>query len=122
MSTRITDFGERVVKTVCSICYSSCGVLAHVKEGRVVKVQGDPDHPWNKGSLCPKGLAGIELLYHPDRLNYPMKRAGERGEGKWERISWDEALETISFRLNEIKEKDGPRGHLYGDRCRTVCQ
>ena len=99
---------EEVVKTVCSICYSSCGVLAHVKDGRVVKVQGDPDHPWNKGSLCPKGLAGIELLYHPDRLNHPMKRVGERGEGKWERISWDEALETIGFRLNEIKEKYGP--------------
>ena len=90
------------------MCYCSCGVLAHVKDGRVFKLEGDPDHPWSKGALCPKGLSGIELLYHPDRLNYPMKRTGERGEGKWERISWDEALDTISFRLNMIKGKYGP--------------
>jgi anaerobic selenocysteine-containing dehydrogenase len=96
------------VKTVCSTCYCSCGVLAQVKDGRVVRIEGDPDHPWSKGALCPKGLSGIELLYHPDRLNYPMKRIGKRGEGKWQRISWNEALDTISFRLDEIKEKSGP--------------
>ena len=99
---------ERTVKTVCSICYSTCGVLARVKDGKVVEIKGDPDHPNNRGSLCPKGLAGIELLYHPDRLNYPLKRAGKRGEGKWQRISWDEALDTISTKLKEIKERYGP--------------
>jgi anaerobic selenocysteine-containing dehydrogenase len=78
---------EKIVKTVCSICYGGCGVLAHVKDGKVVRIEGDSDHPNNKGELCPKGLAGIELLYHPDRLNYPLKRAGARGEGKWERIT-----------------------------------
>ena len=100
MSTLVAGSMERIVKTVCSMCYCCCGVLAHVKDGRVVKIEGDPGHPWSKGALCPKGLSGIELLYHPGRLNYPMKRTGERGEGKWERISWDEALDTISFRLN----------------------
>jgi len=99
---------ERTVKTVCSLCYCACGVLARVKDGKVVELKGDPDHPNNKGSLCPKGLAGIELLYHPDRLNYPLKRMGERGEGKWQRISWDEALDTISDKLKEIKERYGP--------------
>ncbi len=108
MSTLMTGSTERVVKTVCSMCYCSCGVLARVKDGRVVRLEGDPDHPWSKGALCPKGLSGMELLYHPARLNYPMKRAGQRGEGKWERISWDEALDTISFRLSAIKEKHGP--------------
>ena len=103
-----TDAEERTVKTVCSICYPTCGVLAHVKDGKVVELEGDPDHPINKGNLCPKGLAGIELLYHPDRLNYPLKRAGERGEGKWQRISWDEALDTIAGKLKEIKERYGP--------------
>jgi anaerobic selenocysteine-containing dehydrogenase len=99
---------EKVIKTVCSLCYSTCGVLARVKDGKVVDIKGDPDHPTNRGGLCPKGLAGIELLYHPDRLNYPLKRAGKKGEGKWQRISWDEALDTIAGKLKEIKERYGP--------------
>ncbi|GAJ08322.1 unnamed protein product, partial [marine sediment metagenome] len=98
---------KQIVKTVCSMCYCGCGVLAHVKDGKVIKIKGDPDHPSNKGALCHTALAGIELLYHPDRLNYPMKRAGKRGEGKWQKISWDEALDNIADKLNEIKEKDG---------------
>jgi len=109
MSYRDSDSGEKIVKTVCSACYGGCGVLAHVKDGKVIKIKGDPDHPNNKGELCPKGLAGIELLYHPDRLNYPLKRAGGRGEGKWERISWDEALDTIAQKLNKFREQDGPQ-------------
>jgi anaerobic selenocysteine-containing dehydrogenase len=100
--------GERIVETVCSTCYCGCGIFAHVKGGTVVKIEGDPDHPNNRGELCPKGLSGIELLYHPDRLNYPLKRAGKRGEGKWQRISWAEALETISEKLKEIKDRYGP--------------
>jgi len=102
------DSGEKIVKTVCGTCYCACGVLAHVKDGKVYKIEGDPDHPHNKGNLCPKGKAGIELLYHPDRLNFPQKRIGERGEGKWQRISWSEALDTISQKLEDYKEKDGP--------------
>lgn len=107
MSSAESSGGERVVRTVCSICYCSCGVLAHVKDGRAVRLEGDPDHPWSKGALCPKGLSGIDLLYHPDRINYPMMRVGERGEGKWQRISWDEGLDTISFHLSEKREKYG---------------
>ena len=103
----MTNSGEKIIKTVCSICYCGCGVLAHVKDGKVVKIEGDPDYPNNRGALCPRGHAGLELLYHPDRLNYPLKRAGERGEGKWQRISWDEALGIISKRLREIKERYG---------------
>jgi anaerobic selenocysteine-containing dehydrogenase len=119
MSTVVNDSGERIVKTVCSTCYCGCGVLAHVKDERitgvsahvtdrkVTKIEGDPDHPMNSGELCLKGLSGIELLYHPERLNYPLKRAGKRGEGKWQRISWDEALDTIADKLKEIKEQHG---------------
>ena len=99
--------GERVVRTVCSTCYCGCGVFAHVKNGKVIKIEGDPEHPNNKGELCPKGLSGIELLYHPDRLNYPLKRVGERGMGKWQRISWNEALRTIADKLREIKGQHG---------------
>lgn len=97
----------RVYRSACKMCHGGCGALVHVKDGRVVKVQGDPESPLNKGRMCPKGLASIEHLYHPDRLKHPLKRVGRRGEGKWERISWDEALETISGRVCEIKEKHG---------------
>lgn len=102
-----SNTGEQIVKTVCSTCYCSCGVLARVKDGEVVEIKGDPDHPNNRGVLCIRGLSAIELLYHQDRLNYPLKRAGNRGEGKWERITWDEALDTISERLTGLKAKYG---------------
>jgi len=70
-------------------------------------VTGDPDSPTSKGYLCVKGKATPELLYHPDRLKYPMKRAGDRGENKWQRITWDEALDTVSEELLKVKQKYG---------------
>ncbi len=76
MNTILTGSTERVVKTVCSMCYCSCGVQAHVKDGQVVKIEGDPDHPWSKGALCPKGLSGIELLYHPGSSQLPDEACG----------------------------------------------
>jgi anaerobic selenocysteine-containing dehydrogenase len=84
----------KVVKSICDRCHGQCGVLAYVKNGKVIKVEGDPDFPQNEGFMCPKGLAVTQVLHHPDRIKYPMKRTGKRGEGKWERISWDEALDT----------------------------
>jgi len=98
---------QEIIKTVCSTCYCACGVLAYKEAGKIVKIKGDPEHPNNRGALCPKGLSGIELLYHPDRLNYPLKRLGKRGEGKWQRISWDEALDIISSKLTEAQKQHG---------------
>jgi anaerobic selenocysteine-containing dehydrogenase len=88
-------------------------VLVHVKDGKAIKVEGDPEGPLNKGTLCSKGLASIELLYHPDRIKYPMRRVGRRGEGKWQRISWDEALDTVTKNLKEIKDRYGPLAVAY---------
>jgi len=99
--------GAKVYKSACRACHGGCGVLVHVEDGKVVKVKGDPESPLNKGKMCPKGAASIENLYHPDRLKYPLKRVGKRGEGKWKRISWDEALDTVVGRINEIKESHG---------------
>jgi len=96
-----------IVRTVCQSCHSECGVLAHVEGGRVVRIQGDPDHPNNKGYICVKGKAEIGRLYHPDRLLHPLKRAGGRGEGKWERVSWDEALDGIAAGLTAVKDEYG---------------
>ena len=73
-----------------------CGIRAYVKDGKLVKVEGDPNHPITKGRLCPRCLALKEYVYHPDRITHPMKRAREdRGLDKWERITWDEAWDTI---------------------------
>jgi anaerobic selenocysteine-containing dehydrogenase len=89
--------------------HGGCGILAHVENRRITKIEGDPDSPLNRGTICAKGLAQIERLNHPDRLRYPIKRTGGRGEGKWERISWDEALGTIAEKISETIKGDGPR-------------
>jgi anaerobic selenocysteine-containing dehydrogenase len=88
-----------VKRCICFGCWLQAGVLATVENGKVVKLKGEPDHPVNQGWICERSKAFIEHLYHKNRLNYPLKRVGNRGEGRWERISWDNALD-------EIAEKD----------------
>jgi len=109
----------RIVKSVCQMCgitYGACGIDVHVRDGKIVRIEGTKGHPVNNGRLCAKGLAAIQMEYDPNRLLYPMKRVGERGEGKWQRISWDEAMDTIVTRLKGIIETDGARaiGWLKG--------
>ena len=82
-------------------------MLVYVRDGTITRIEGDPDFPTNRGAMCSKGLAFKQLVYHPDRLKYPLKRAGRKGEGKWERISWDEALDTIVSKLTEVKREYG---------------
>ncbi|TWH49218.1 molybdopterin-dependent oxidoreductase [Sporomusa sp. KB1] len=89
-------------------CHDNCGVLMYVKDGVLEKIEGDPENPYNQGRLCPRCLAVKEMLYHPDRLKYPMKRVGKRGENKWERLTWDEAYDFIEESLKEIFAKYGP--------------
>ena len=68
---------ERTVKTVCNLCgLSGCGMEITVKDGKVVKVEGDEDHPWNQGKLCVRALAMTQYIYHPDRITHPLKRVG----------------------------------------------
>ena len=93
-------------------CHEGCGVLLYSKDDKLVKVEGDPEDPFNHGRLCPRCLALPQAVNHPDRLKYPMKRVGERGEGKWERISWEEANDTIEKRFREISDKYGPESIL----------
>ena len=95
-----------IVHSSCRACISNCGVLVHVKDGRVIKVEGDPIDPMSKGRICAKGLAAVQALYNPNRMKYPMKRVGERGTNQWERISWKETIDTIADNLTEIYEKD----------------
>ena len=99
--------GSTAYKSECFICNQGCDALVHVKDGKVIRVEGDPGSDVTKGTLCCKGLASKDLLYHPDRLVHPLKRTGKRGEGSWERISWEEALGTIAERMHEIEGKYG---------------
>ena len=100
----------RKVKTVCRSCHGGCGVIAHVKDGRVIKVEGDSDSPISHGTMCTKGLAITQLAYHPDRVLYPMKRT-DKG---WGRISWDEALDTCVEKFNQVIDKYGPEAIVVG--------
>ena len=105
--------GEETIFRTCAWsppgCHPvGCGLQVHVKDGVVTEVEGDPEHPITKGSLCPRCLALTEYIYHPDRIVHPMKRAREdRGLDKWERCSWDEATDLVANAANEIIEKYG---------------
>ena len=82
--------------------------MAEVADGKLLKLQGNPHHPMTKGKLCARGNAGVALLNDPDRLKYPQIRVGDRGEGRFKRVSWDEALDFLAERLNDLKKKYGP--------------
>jgi len=103
----------KIVKSTCGFCYAGCGVLIHMQDGKPVKIEGDPESPVNRGIVCKKAMASLEYLYHPERLRHPLKRSGNRGEGKWKRISWDEALETVADHLNSIKEESGAESVVF---------
>ena len=110
-----TPPGGKTVRTNCFECHAKCGVLAHVDaDGKLVAVEGNPEDPRSQGRLCMKGRSAVQILYHEDRLNYPMKRVGERGEGKWERISWDEAMNTIYNKIMGYKKEFGARSVAFG--------
>ncbi len=94
-------------------CHGTCGVLAHVKNGKLTKIEGDPDHPFNQGRLCARCLAMTQYVYHPDRLTRPLKRIGERGEGKWQEISWEEAFDWIEKRMDRIRKDYGPESVIF---------
>jgi anaerobic selenocysteine-containing dehydrogenase len=98
------------IRTTCRSCHGGCGVIAYVKDGKVIKVEGDPESPINHGTLCSKCLAITQLAYHPDRVRYPMKRK----DSAWERISWDEALDTIAEKFKEVIKEYGAESIVIG--------
>ena len=104
----------KIIKSVCRACHGGCSALLHVKDGKLVKVVGDPAGPFNQGRLCPIGASAKDIVYHPDRLHYPMRRLGKRGSGEWERITWDQAYDEIAGRLGEIRSKYGPEAVALG--------
>ena len=105
----------RWVKTHCArMDHGGCSLLVGVENNRIIQVKGDPQGYLNHGYTCYKGKVSADRLTHPDRLQYPLKRAGKRGEGKWQRISWEEALDETAKNLLQIKEKYGARAVGFG--------
>jgi len=100
------------IASTCLLCPAGCGILGHVSDGRLTKITGNPKHPNNRGKICSRGHAGLNTLYDPDRLLYPLKRSGPRGEGRWIRISWEQALEELSKRLTVLLQQ-GKVGALW---------
>lgn len=100
---------ERVMhKTACHGCTNCCPVRVYTEDGRVVKIEGDPDGPLNKGGVCLKCLSQIQTVYSPRHVLHPMKRVGERGENKWEAVSWDEAVDLAGEQIATAVKKYGP--------------
>ncbi|MBM3811563.1 MAG: molybdopterin oxidoreductase [Acidimicrobiia bacterium] len=99
--------------SVCALdCPDACSLLVTIEDGRAVKLRGNPGHPVTQGFLCAKVSRYLEREYHPERLLHPMRRVGAKGEGRFERISWDAALDEIASRLNGIAEEFGPEAIL----------
>jgi anaerobic selenocysteine-containing dehydrogenase len=98
---------EREVKTTCRICLCYCGIVAKRKNNKI-ELQGDPCHPLSKGFLCVKGRSALQIATSPKRLLHPLVRKGNRGSGRWKRISWDKAIRAISQELGSIIKSYGP--------------
>src|SRR4030065_716033 len=107
---------DRITYNICPMagCHEFCIIKVHSRDKRVIKVESpelpqDPDWRWS----CLKALASIRQVYSAERLRYPMKRSGERGEGKWKRISWDEALDTIAEKIKDTIAREGQKAVVF---------
>src|ERR1043165_5514357 len=109
MNARVSP---EVVRVACPHdCPDTCGMLVTVEAGVATKIQGDPSMPFTEGTLCTKVAHYLERTYSPDRVLYPQQRIGRKGEGRFRRISWDEALDEIAERLKTVAAED-PEGIL----------
>ena len=101
---------RKKIRNFCGVCHLSCAVVATVEDGQLISVVPDKKSKF-RHSVCPQAKGPLTLMgtaNHPSRLKHPLKRKGKRGEGKWQRISWDEALDTIAAKFNDIKDNYGP--------------
>lgn len=113
--------GPAVRRSVCPHdCWDTCSVLAHVEGNTVTKVVGNPEHPITKGFLCAKGSKLKDRTHAPDRVFYPLRRIGPKGAGEFERISWDEALQTVATKLQAAAAEHGPSTVLPYSYCGTL--
>ncbi|MFA5537494.1 MAG: molybdopterin-dependent oxidoreductase [Bacillota bacterium] len=99
--------GVEIKKSCCYFCHQNCGCNVYVKDGEIIHFEGDPDYPVNAGGLCCRGNVNLIHLNHEARVNFPLKRKGKRGAGEWERITWEQAIEEIGAKLEDIRKKHG---------------
>ena len=104
-----------LVPTTCFNCESACGLLAYIDKDsmQVRKFEGNPEHPGSRGRNCAKGPATLNQITDPDRILYPLKRAGKRGEGKWQRVSWDEVMQDLAGRIGKALDEDRHNEIMY---------
>ena len=103
------ETGIEVKKGMCAICSpgNHCGLDVYVRNGRILKVEGTKEHPFNQGYICTKGAMNKEYIYRKDRIRTPLRRVGKRGEGKFEPITWEQAYKEIADRLNQTRADYG---------------
>lgn len=104
---------ESFVSSTCTLCPSHCGIRGRIVDGKLVAITGNPLHPISRGGLCAKGLAGIQLLYHPARLTGPLERTGPPGSSEFKRVSWDYALQKIVSKLGKIREQGNAHSVMW---------
>ncbi len=105
--------GDGFIPSMCEMCVWRCGLIAKVRDGRVVKLDGNPDHPHSRGHLCVRGQSGLMNTYDPDRVLTPLIRVGKRGEGRFRKATWEEALDLTASKLLEIKNTYGPEAMVF---------
>jgi len=95
-------------RSYCGLCHPRCGLLLEIEKNRIVSVQGDPEHPVTRGVICERGRLMADHVHHPERLNHPLKRKGDKGSGQWHRLSREQALDEVAEKLDRLREKFGP--------------
>ena len=105
--TKNNTGSEKIVPSICELCFWKCGINVKVRNGRILKIEGHPNHPLSNGRLCPRGNGGSGAIYDPDRLKRPMIRTQNRGEAVFREVSWEEALDYTAEKMLDIKEKHG---------------
>ncbi|MBF0624713.1 MAG: molybdopterin-dependent oxidoreductase [Magnetococcales bacterium] len=108
-----TGAERQAVPSACWQCVTRCPIIGYVEDGRLVKIEGQPDSIRTRGVLCAKGQGGVNQSSDPDRILHPMKRVGKRGEGRWQRISWDEALGDLAARMKKLREAGEPEKVMF---------
>jgi len=112
-SGALNSAGDGIISTMCEMCVWRCGVLAKIANGRVVKLDGNPEHPHSRGNLCARGQSGLMNTYDPNRVLTPLIRVGNRGEGTFRPASWEEALDLVASKMTEIKNKYGAEAMVF---------
>ena len=108
--TPVPPDGESTyVSSTCTLCPGGCGISVRKIDDRAVKIEGTPGHPLNDGSVCMLGLAGLQLLYGPTRIQTPLKRTGKRGQGQWTPISWSQAIKEVAAKLIDLRSQGNPQ-------------